>query len=228
MTVREDSDPPADSLNDLLREIQDHYLIDEQSCLEKLEDFLHLDYSHVKTVEVEALKLIEEIRGSQNIHLSVEAFLHEYTLNSQEGTALMCLAEALLRIPDREVALRLVRDKIHTANWEKHLGQSDSLFVNASTWALMLSGNVLKDENPKAKRLAEQLQQLTSKYTEPVILTALKQAMRLIGNQFVYGQSIATALKRASTETNQQIGHSFDMLGEAALTQADAQGQAQA
>ncbi|MCZ6559919.1 MAG: bifunctional proline dehydrogenase/L-glutamate gamma-semialdehyde dehydrogenase PutA, partial [Gammaproteobacteria bacterium] len=143
-------------------------------------------------------------------------------LSSQEGVVLMCLAEALLRIPDAETADRLIADKISAGNWKDHLGTSDSVFVNASTWGLMLTGHIIKPDHEAMENPAGYLARIAGRLGEPVVRTAMRQAMRIMGHQFVMGRHIRAALKRSVTGENKVYRHSFDMLGEAALTEDDA------
>ena len=152
----------------------------------------------------------------------IDAFLQQYDLSSEEGILLMCIAEALLRIPDADTADRLIADKITSANWEDHLGKSDSLFVNASTWGLMLTGQLLQLDEAAKGNLARSLGKLASRTGEPVVRAAMRQAMRIMGFQFVMGRTIEEALARAHKKENQQFRYSYDMLGEAALTVDDA------
>src|SRR5258707_11648046 len=126
----------------------------------------------------------------------IDAFLHEYALSSPEGVALLCLAEALLRVPDAETVDRLIRDKIGEANWERHLGRSESIFVNASTWALMLTGRLLHAE-PAEPYLRGALRRLTARSGEPVVRQAVTAAMRILRRQFVMGRTLDEAGHRA-------------------------------
>jgi RHH-type transcriptional regulator, proline utilization regulon repressor / proline dehydrogenase / delta 1-pyrroline-5-carboxylate dehydrogenase len=151
----------------------------------------------------------------------IDAFLHEYALSSPEGVALLCLAEALLRIPDAQTVDRLIRDKIGEADWESHLGHSGSIFVNASTWALMLTGRLLRAE-PTARDLSAALRRFVIRSGEPVVRQAVTAAMHILGHQFVMGRTIDEALDRARTAEQHGYRHSYDMLGEAAHTAADA------
>src|SRR6201987_732797 len=151
----------------------------------------------------------------------IDAFLHEYALSSPEGVALLCLAEALLRIPDAETVDRLIRDKIGEADWESHLGRSESIFVNASTWALMLTGRLLRAA-PTAHDLRTALRRFAARSGEPVVRQAVMTAMHILGRQFVMGRTIQEALGRASGVEQDGYRHSYDMLGEAAHTVADA------
>ncbi|MBI4184052.1 MAG: bifunctional proline dehydrogenase/L-glutamate gamma-semialdehyde dehydrogenase PutA [Proteobacteria bacterium] len=169
-----------------------------------------------------ARRLVARIRERRRGQGGLDAFLHEFGLSTEEGVVLMCLAEALLRIPDPETASRLIRDKIGGADWERHLGHSDSLFVNASTWALMLTGRLVKLRRAAGPSPASFLAALVGRSGEPVVRQALTQAMRIIGRQFVMGRTIDEALARAREAERAGYRHSYDMLGEAAKTAADA------
>ncbi len=150
----------------------------------------------------------------------MEVFLAEYGLSTQEGIALMCLAEALLRVPDRETIDELIEDKIAPSQWGAHLGRSSSSLVNASTWALMLTGRVLReDETPG---IAQTLHGAVKRLGEPVIRTAVARAMKEMGHQFVLGRDIREAVKRGRDRAREGYTFSYDMLGEAALTAGDA------
>ena len=150
----------------------------------------------------------------------MELFLADYGLSSDEGIALMCLAEALLRVPDVATMDALIEDKIASSDWGAHLGQSSSSLINASTWALMLTGKVLKE--PAQRSLADTLRATIKRLGEPVIRRAATQAMKVMGHQFVLGETIADAARRARAQEGRGYTYSYDMLGEAALTQADA------
>jgi len=171
-------------------------------------------------IVAEAVALVESARGADRKQGVVESFLQQFSLGTREGLALMCLAEALLRTPDAETRDRLIAEKIGPADWASHLGQSDSLFVNASTWGLMLTGRLI-DVDEEAKRdLGGFLKRMTARLGEPVIRQAVAAAVRMMGEQFVLGRTIGDALARARRE-----GYlcSFDMLGEGARTAADAE-----
>ena len=150
----------------------------------------------------------------------VQGLLQEYALSSQEGVALMCLAEALLRIPDAATRDALIRDKISTGQWHEHLGRSPSLFVNAATWALLLTGKLVATHSEA--NLTSALARLVGKGGEPLIRKSVDRAMRLMGEQFVTGETIGEALANAKPREAQGFRHSYDMLGEAALTADDA------
>jgi RHH-type transcriptional regulator, proline utilization regulon repressor / proline dehydrogenase / delta 1-pyrroline-5-carboxylate dehydrogenase len=168
-----------------------------------------------------ARRLVAAVRRERLAKGGTDAFLHEYALSSHEGVALMCLAEALLRIPDADTVDRLIRDKLGEADWRSHLGHSHSLFVNASTWALMLTGRLLRGEADE-RDLAGVLRRLLARPGEPLVRQAVAAAMRILGRQFVMGRTIGEALQRAAAGKRLGDRHSFDMLGEAAHTAADA------
>ncbi|MGV3578109.1 bifunctional proline dehydrogenase/L-glutamate gamma-semialdehyde dehydrogenase PutA [Brevundimonas sp.] len=167
-----------------------------------------------------ATGLVEHARRSQKKQGVVESFLQEFSLGTREGLALMCLAEALLRTPDEDTRDRLIAEKIGSADWASHLGQSDSLFVNASTWGLMLTGKLVDADEQAKTDLPGFLTRVAGRLGEPVIRQAVAAAVRIMGEQFVVGRTIEAALKRANRE-----GWlcSFDMLGEGARTAADAE-----
>jgi RHH-type proline utilization regulon transcriptional repressor/proline dehydrogenase/delta 1-pyrroline-5-carboxylate dehydrogenase len=165
-----------------------------------------------------AAQLVRDIRSSTSPGM-MEVFLAEYGLSTDEGVALMCLAEALLRVPDAETIDALIEDKIAPSDWGKHLGQSSSSLVNASTWALMLTGKVL-DEGKTSPVSA--LRGAIKRLGEPVIRTAVGRAMKEMGRQFVLGETIQSAMDRASGMEAKGYTYSYDMLGEAARTEADA------
>ena len=166
-----------------------------------------------------ARKLVEALREKSQSG-GVEGLIHEYSLSSQEGVALMCLAEALLRIPDRATRDALIRDKIGHGDWEAHLGHSPSLFVNAATWGLLITGRLTSTSSGKS--LSTALTKLIARGGEPLIRKGVDIAMRMMGEQFVTGQTIAEALANSRQWEAQGFRYSYDMLGEAAATAADA------
>lgn len=168
-----------------------------------------------------SVQLIEGARAHKAS--GIDAFLQQYGLDTEEGIALMCLAEALLRVPDNATADALIRDKIGEIDWGEHLGESSSTFVNAATFSLMLTGEVLDQPERHQKGMGSTLKRTMNRLGEPVIRTATLQAMRILGGQFVFGRDIEEALKRAAPERAKGLTHSFDMLGEAAMTFADAE-----
>ena len=168
-----------------------------------------------------AIRLIEGAR--EHKASGIDAFLQQYGLDTEEGIALMCLAEALLRVPDHETADALIKDKLGTIDWGEHLGESSSTFVNAATFSLMLTGEVLDPPEEHQRGMGSTLKRTMNRLGEPVIRKATLQAMRIMGGQFVFGRDIGEALKRAAPERAKGLTHSFDMLGEAAMTFADAE-----
>lgn len=199
------------------------YRQDEALCLEKLLKEASLPPDTIQRIQKRARAWMVNIRANRLKQGGLDAFLYQYDLSSEEGIALMCLAEALLRIPDSNTIDRLIRDKIASQDWEEHLGKSSSWFVNAATLGLMLTGKVLsaKEQNPKT--LLGSLKKLISRTGEPVIREAVKNAMKILGNQFVMGKTIDSALKRAEKWEALGYRYSFDMLGEAAKTHQDAE-----
>ena len=163
-----------------------------------------------------ARALVNEVRRQAD-HGGIDSLMQEYDLSSQEGVVLMCLAEALLRIPDTQTVDNLIYDKISAGDWEKHLGQSDSLFVSASTWGLMLTGRMVKLKDSQGIFM-----RLVQRSGEPIIRQAITQSMSILGRQFVMGRNIKAALERANSDRKKGYRHSFDMLGEAARTIQDA------
>lgn len=171
-------------------------------------------------VVTRAAALVDGARASARKQGVVESFLKEFSFSTREGLALMCLAEALLRTPDADTRDRLIAEKISMADWASHLGKSDSLFVNASTWGLMLTGKLVDVDDEAKRDIGGYLKRLTSKAGEPVIRQAVAAAVRIMGEQFVLGRTIGEALKRAKRD---KMLCSFDMLGEGARTDADAE-----
>lgn len=170
-------------------------------------------------VRDDAIDLVKRARASTRVRGLMESFLQEFGLSNKEGLALMCLAEALLRVPDGATADKLIAEKISTGEWGEHAGKSENWLVNASTLGLMLTGKIIDVEPEARKNPGAYLKQLTARAGEPVIRAATMQAMRIMGEQFVLGRTISAALKRAGKYKD--IG-SFDMLGEGARTAADA------
>jgi RHH-type transcriptional regulator, proline utilization regulon repressor / proline dehydrogenase / delta 1-pyrroline-5-carboxylate dehydrogenase len=174
-----------------------------------------------RRIEATAHRLVARVRDKGPARGGIDAFLHEYGLPTPEGVALMCLAEALLRIPDGDTIDRLIRDKITAADWQSHLGHSGSIFVNASTWALMLTGQMLREDS--GHDFGDVLHRFIARSGEPVVRQAVLAAMRILGRQFVMGRTIGEALDRAKAAELHGYRHSYDMLGEAARTAADAE-----
>jgi RHH-type proline utilization regulon transcriptional repressor/proline dehydrogenase/delta 1-pyrroline-5-carboxylate dehydrogenase len=165
-----------------------------------------------------AAGLVSRVRTRAKDQSAVESFMRQYDLSSEEGVLLMCVAEALLRIPDAGTADKLIRDKLGDADWKKHLGQSESLFVNASTWGLMLTGKLVNLADNTRQDFTSALRRLVGRAGEPVVRLAVRQAMRIMGHQFVMGRTIAEALDRSAEKEHAVYRYSYDMLGESALT----------
>lgn len=204
------------------RRIAKDYLADEKAQLEQLLDAADLGDARREEAVSIAASLVTKVRAHQDDQGAMEAFMQKYDLSSEEGVLLMCLAEALLRIPDADTAEKLIRDKLSDADWEKHLGTSESLFVNASTWGLMLTGKLVRLSEDRKRNFRAAVSRLVGRSGEPVIRVALNQAMRIMGHQYVMGRDIKEATERARKGENARYRYSFDMLGEAALTQKDA------
>ena len=176
-----------------------------------------------EAAQAAAADLVRRVRARARQQGAVEAFMRQYDLGSDEGVLLMCVAEALLRIPDQATADALIRDKLGDANWKRHLGQSDSVLVNASTWGLMLTGKLVDLADDTKRDVHGAFQRLVGRAGEPVIRLAVRQAMKIMGHQFVLGRTIDEALSRSRKGDNANYRYSFDMLGEGALTTSDAQ-----
>ncbi|MGE4220722.1 MAG: bifunctional proline dehydrogenase/L-glutamate gamma-semialdehyde dehydrogenase PutA [Alphaproteobacteria bacterium] len=217
------ADLPPLSPDPLRAAVRAAHRMDETACVAERLNQAALPEEARARIAARAEALVVAVREAGQGEGGLDAFLHEFALSSREGVVLMCLAEALLRIPDAETRDRLIRDKLGEADWSAHLGHSDSLLVNASTWALMLTGRVLRlDGEGPAGDLPDLLGRFVARAGEPVIRQAVLSAMRILGGQFVMGRTIGEALKRAAPGERQGYRHSFDMLGEAARTAADA------
>ena len=215
--------PAQLQISDDIQQIQhDCYRREAEHC-RMLRAQLPLDAAARARINERAMALVHEVRANSDERSSMAAFMLEYDLSSEEGIVLMCLAEALLRIPDTETAEKLIADKLAAADWERHLGKSASLFVNASTWGLMLTGRLIGVGRSTQKDFSHVLGRLANRSGEPVVRLAIRQAMRIMGHEFVMGRSIESALERSRSKSNINYRHSFDMLGEAAMTAADAE-----
>ncbi|MBZ9965535.1 bifunctional proline dehydrogenase/L-glutamate gamma-semialdehyde dehydrogenase PutA [Mesorhizobium sp. BR1-1-2] len=206
------------ALDAIRQQIRANYLPDEDQAVKRLAEASGLSVEDRRAISARAADLVRAVRGSSDPRL-MEVFLSAYGLSTKEGVALMCLAEALLRVPDTETMDDLIADKIAPHDWSAHSGGSSSIFVNASTWALMLTGRVL-DEGEGG--IEGTLRAMVRRLGEPVIRKAVAAAMREMGEQFVLGRTIAEAVKRGRPMTQKGYLYSFDMLGEAARTEADA------
>jgi RHH-type proline utilization regulon transcriptional repressor/proline dehydrogenase/delta 1-pyrroline-5-carboxylate dehydrogenase len=206
----------------LRADINKVYRGDESEIVSNLIEYGHLSDQQNMAIRKLATALVEQVRQERKSSTGIDSFLTEYALSSDEGIALMCLAEALLRVPDKSTVDRLIKDKLASPDWKSHRGQSESFFVNATTWALMLTGKVLSVENTE-NLMSKAVRKLISRSSEPVVRTAVDKAMRIMSKQFVKGRTIQEALTRARKKEEKGYLFSYDMLGEAALTHEDAQ-----
>ncbi len=210
---------PLDKLWSLISPL---YMVDESQWLEQLLPLATPTTEEKSAITNQTTKLIEAIRADKKSIQMIDALLLEYSLDTQEGILLMCLAEALMRIPDAATADALIKDKLSVADWKSHLKNSDSVFVNASTWGLMLTGKVVGLGEQGTQSPSQAVNRLVNKFSEPVIRKAMYQAMKIMGHQFVRGRTIEEAQKNGRPMRDKGFTYSFDMLGEAALTTADA------
>ncbi len=196
------------------------YRRDERECVQALLSQAALPAQTVQSIQHLASKLVADVRGKRTKSSGVDALMHEFSLDSTEGVALMCLAEALLRIPDQETADRLIRDKISKGDWRAHLGQSSSLFVNAATWGLLITGKLVSTSSEKS--LSNAITRIVARGGEPLVRKGVDLAMRMLGKQFVTGETIEEALDNGREREARGFRFSYDMLGEAAMTDDDA------
>jgi RHH-type transcriptional regulator, proline utilization regulon repressor / proline dehydrogenase / delta 1-pyrroline-5-carboxylate dehydrogenase len=193
----------------------------EAECVAALLDAAQVDPPRAAAARQLAQQLTVSLRQRRARGSGVDALMHEFSLSSQEGVALMCLAEALLRIPDTATADALIRDKLAAGDWRSHIGRGRSLFVNAAAWGLMVSGELVATHSEEG--LGAALGRLVARGGEPLIRRGVDLAMRMLGQQFVLGSTIEEALQRARVCEARGYRYSFDMLGEAALTAEDAE-----
>ncbi len=208
------------SLSDARSEIRRHLYADETECVEFLLNANKIEKYNRDKILIDARQLVERSRLNRHGKGTLDAFLQEFGLCNKEGVALMCLAESLLRVPDAETADKLIAEKISTGDWQKHLGHSNSIFVNVSTWALMLTGKIIHaeefgDENHWYGGMLNRI-------GEPVVRNALLQAMKILGGQYVLGRTVTEAMVNGRKENTPDTRFSFDMLGEGARTKKDA------
>lgn len=214
-------------LRQLRNTITENYIVDEHDYLNEL--ITYLDTAPATQAEITRTceQIVKQVRsagkGGSSLEVGIDAFLQEYSLDTEEGIILMCLAEALLRIPDSETADALIKDKLKDADWSKHFRQSDSVLVNASTWGLMLTGKIINLKDGIDDQPTSLMNRLVGRVGEPVIRKAMYAAMQIMGKQFVLGRDINEALKTSRQDRKAGYTHSYDMLGEAALTQKDAE-----
>src|SRR5208282_2683096 len=211
--------PTSDGLREAARE---HALGAEDQAVNQLLQTLELTGGARHRAVAVAMALVDGARARRDERPFLDAFLQQFGLSNQEGIALMCIAEALLRIPDDATADRLIAEKLSTGDWSSHSGKSESLFVNASTWGLMLTGGILELDPAIKSDAGAWVRKLTRKAGEPLVRLAVRRAMRIIGGEFVVGRTIEEALARSAREPELGLC-SFDMLGEGARTLKDAE-----
>lgn len=173
--------------------IEEAYRGDETRCMEAILPLAAIPPHLQDKIQFDATEWVKKVRNERLVQGGLDAFLIQYDLSSEEGLVLMCLAESLLRIPDNETIDKLIRDKLTKGDWHAHLGQSPSLFVNTTTWALLLADKVIEP----SVNLPELLKRLVNQVGEPLVRNAVKAAMKILGRQFVIGRTIDSALKRA-------------------------------
>ena len=205
------------NLESFYKQIRNATYLDENECVSGLLKYKYLSEYQQKSITDFAEKLIKKSREDKSQHTMLDAFLMEFGLSNQEGVALMCIAESLLRVPDNQNADRLIAEKIKSGKWTDHLGNSDSIFVNASTWGLMLTGFVVELDDKIRTDTKSWIKRFSSRLSEPIVRKAVSKAMKIMANQYVLGQTIDDALKRKS----QRNLFSFDMLGEGSRTEFD-------
>lgn len=198
------------------------YRIDEETHVAHLIDYATLDSAQNQAIAKTATRLIEQVRHERKNSAGIDSFMTQYSLSGEEGIALMCLAEALLRVPDNQTIDRLIKDKIVGGDWESHRGQSGSFFVNATTWALMLTGKILAPATAESVA-SKAMMTLLNRSSEAFVRKGVNQAMRIMSKQFVMGRTISEALARSKKKEAVGYRYSYDMLGEAALTAEDAE-----
>ncbi|MCO4799641.1 MAG: bifunctional proline dehydrogenase/L-glutamate gamma-semialdehyde dehydrogenase PutA, partial [Colwelliaceae bacterium] len=208
--------------NSIRQKIREFYRVDENSAVDHILPLAEVNVSARSRAWERARKMVLQIRQDQAGNGAIDALLKEYSLSSEEGVVLMCLAEALLRVPDKHTQDALIRDKISQGHWSTHLGSSDSLFVNASSWGLLITGSMVNYADKRNQDNFGLLKQTIGRLGEPVIRKSMNYAMKIMGKQFVMGETIAAATERAATKEQQGYVYSYDMLGEGARTMHDA------
>ncbi|GHE22819.1 bifunctional proline dehydrogenase/L-glutamate gamma-semialdehyde dehydrogenase PutA [Halomonas urumqiensis] len=209
-------------LDTLFARISDHYVLDEDVFVGELIDTLAANADDFRRIASQTAELVREVRGMDTAVDTIDELLQQYSLDTHEGLMLMCLAEAMLRIPDTSTADALIEDKLGPADWQAHIGKSDSWMVNASTWGLLMTGRVVTLDKPHDGKPSGFINRLVNRMGEPVIRRAMVEAMKVMGKQFVLGRDIDEALKRSKPLFDKGYTYSYDMLGEAARTRKDA------
>ncbi|HSH47318.1 MAG TPA: bifunctional proline dehydrogenase/L-glutamate gamma-semialdehyde dehydrogenase PutA, partial [Halomonas sp.] len=206
----------------LFERISDHYTVDENAFVAELIKVLETDQRDFARTAENTASLVREIREMDTAVDTIDELLQQYSLNTHEGLMLMCLAEAMLRIPDKATADALIEDKLGPADWKAYVGKSESWMVNASTWGLLMTGRVVSMDRTEDGKPSSFINRLVNRMGEPVIRRAMVEAMKIMGKQFVLGRDIDEALKRSRPLFAKGYSYSYDMLGEAARTRTDA------
>jgi len=209
------------SSNELFSRISPLYSVDEERWLTDLLPLAKPTDAEREGAATQTRQLVEHVRNDGKAVKMVDSLLLEYSLDTQEGILLMSLAEALIRVPDNYTADALIHDKMSVADWKKHIKNDNGFMVNASTWGMMMTGRVVSIDRDTTA--AGFLDRMTKKMGEPVIRSAMQKAMRIMGHQFVLGETIEGANKNSQPYRNKGYTYSFDMLGEAAITHKDAE-----
>lgn len=212
--------PPYDPLRE---SIANAYRMDETACIQYLLPQATFNATDLQSIEMTAKSLVEKARYYYQHEAKVEKLLHQYDLSTDEGIALMCLAEALLRIPNKSTMDALITDKLSNVNWQSHLNKDNQLFVNAATWSLLLTGKVYAPLSDKNQTMLGLLKRAMARVGVSMIRPVILQMMKIIGKQFVVGETIQEALSNAQSLEKKGYRFSFDMLGEAARTRQDAE-----
>ncbi|GHF01910.1 bifunctional proline dehydrogenase/L-glutamate gamma-semialdehyde dehydrogenase PutA [Thalassotalea profundi] len=205
------------------QKIREFYRIDENAAVDYILPAAEVNVSARSRAWERARKMVLKIRQDQEGNGAIDALLNEYSLSSEEGVVLMCLAEALLRVPDKKTQDALIRDKISQGKWSSHLGSSESLFVNASSWGLLITGSMVNYADKRKQDSFGLLKKTVGRLGEPVIRKSMNFAMKIMGKQFVMGETIEAATERAATKEQSGYVYSYDMLGEGARTMHDAE-----
>lgn len=207
---------PQSNLDKIHQNISKYEFFDEKECVQNLLSNIKIENEQHAKIQKRAIEYVEHIKSTKSS--LTESFIHEYSLSNEEGVAIMCLAESLLRIPDSKTAKELISDKLKDKNWIEHAGKSKSTFVNASTWGLVLTGKVIDFTRSKFD-----LGGIVKKLGQPVILAAVKRAIKMISNEFILGENLEEALKNAKDEVKKGYKISFDILGESSRTDEQAE-----
>ncbi len=205
------------------QKIRDFYRINEDEVIDYILPLAEVGVAARSRAWERARQIVVNIRSDQQGQGGIDALLNEFSLSSEEGVVLMCLAEALLRVPDAETQDELIRDKLAKGDWSSHLGNSDSMFVNASSWGLLVTGKMVNYSDKSQEDQFGILKRTVGRLGEPVIRKSVNFAMKIMGKQFVMGETIEEATERAVEKEAKGYAYSYDMLGEGARTMADAE-----